>query len=95
MSGYAFTPLGSGAKRRPDDFPRVTAEEQAARDVIAEQLVSEELATTDTENPDAQAALEAEYAQRFGKPAPSWQLDRKSTRLNSSHRLTSRMPSSA
>ena len=31
----------------------------------------------------------------IGKPAPAFSLDRKSTRLNSSHMSESRMPSSA
>ena len=37
------------------------------------------------------------FPMRAGLPnkEPIWQKDRKSTRLNSSHRLQSRMPSSA
>jgi hypothetical protein len=62
-----FIPL---AKASNPNFPRVSAEEQAARDATAEQIVGDELATYDYENPDAQAALESEYRQRFGKPAP-------------------------
>jgi hypothetical protein len=64
-----FVPLAQ-VRRQPEDFPRVSAAEQAARDATAEQIVADELATFDGQNSGAQAALEAEYAQRFGKPAP-------------------------
>ena len=37
----------------------------------------------------------AEWAMAGGRLANLWEADRKSTRLNSSHRLESRMPSSA
>ena len=48
-----------------DSFPRVSAEEQAARDAIAEQLVANEF---QDDMPDSsRAALESEYRQRFGK----------------------------
>ncbi len=43
---------------------------QASRDADAERLVGAELATNDVTNPDAQAALETEYRQRFGKKPP-------------------------
>jgi hypothetical protein len=74
MSGWTFTPLGADSARRPADFPRVSPDEQAARDAVAEQLVADELATTDTSNPQAQAALEQEFERRFGKPAPAWKF---------------------
>lgn len=48
-----------------DSFPRVSAQEQAARDAIAEQLVANEF---QDDMPDSsRAALESEYRQRFGK----------------------------
>lgn len=52
----------------------MSPDEQAARDAVAEQLVADELATTDTSNPQAQTALEQEFEQRFGKPAPAWRF---------------------
>lgn len=55
---------------RPADFPRVSAAEQAARDAQAERIIAAELETYDGDNPEAQAALEREYEQRFGRPAP-------------------------
>ena len=45
-----------------------------------------------TEAPASSAPVSAESA---GEPAAEPSADRKSTRLNSSHHLTSRMPSSA
>lgn len=48
-----------------DSFPRVSADEQAARDVDAERLISSEF---EQDMPaDSRAALEREYRQRFGK----------------------------
>ena len=35
------------------------------------------------------------YTKTYTNPRLNWMLDRKSTRLNSSHSVTSRMPSSA
>ncbi|MRR51847.1 MAG: hypothetical protein EG825_13210, partial [Rhodocyclaceae bacterium] len=62
-----FIPL---SKTTDPGFPRVSPSEQAARDAVAETMVADELGTVDAGNPQAQAALEAEYRQRFNKPAP-------------------------
>lgn len=72
--GWTFTPIGADAPGRPADFPKVSPGEQAARDATAEGLVADELATVDTEHPEAQAALEKEYRTRFGRPAPTWKF---------------------
>lgn len=62
-----FIPLSTN--RRPDDFPRVSAAEQAARDAEAEQIVAAEFSQ---DMPDEnRAALESEYRHRFSKPEPS------------------------
>lgn len=70
--GWTFTPLGSDSPHRQSDFPRVTPEEQAARDFTARQIVASEF---DQDMPDEnRTALESEYQQRFGKAAPSWKF---------------------
>ncbi|MCX7168731.1 MAG: hypothetical protein NTY41_00170, partial [Proteobacteria bacterium] len=75
MGGYVFTPLGSTGSRRPADFPRVSAVEQAARDADAEQIVHAEFAQ---DMPDEnRVALEREYAQQFDANPPasaSWKF---------------------
>ncbi|TAJ20771.1 MAG: hypothetical protein EPO47_05095 [Rugosibacter sp.] len=57
--------------RRPDDFPRISTAEQAARDAEAEQIVSNEITDSALEPPEVQAALNTEYRQRFNKEPPA------------------------
>ncbi len=64
-----FIPLDQPRKATDPRFPRVSDDEQAARDADAERLVSAEF---DQDMPDdSRAALEREYQQRFGKEAPA------------------------
>ena len=48
-----------------------------------------------TDVPGLERATERYYLEHIGKDLFAWGIDRKSTRLNSSHRSLSRMPSSA
>lgn len=64
-----FIPLNK--TQRPDDFPRISAAEQAARDAEAEQIVSAEITNSALEPPEVQAALNTEYRQRFHKEPPA------------------------
>ncbi|MBK7463974.1 MAG: hypothetical protein IPJ50_15415 [Betaproteobacteria bacterium] len=64
-----FIPLDTPRKATDTAFPRVSQDEQAARDADAEHLIRDEfnLAMPD----DSRAALETDYRQRFGKEPPS------------------------
>lgn len=64
-----FIPLNKN--QRPDDFPRISTAEQAARDAEAEQIVSAEITDSALEPPEVQAALNTEYRQRFNKEPPA------------------------
>lgn len=64
-----FIPLNQPRKATDLDFPRVSTDQQAARDADAEQLIAGEF---DQEMPDSsRQALESEYRQRFGKEVPA------------------------
>lgn len=65
-----FIPLSTN-NRRPDDFPRISTAEQAARDAEAEQIVFNEITDSALEPPEVQAALNTEYRQRFNKDPPA------------------------
>jgi hypothetical protein len=66
-----FFPLieSTPARRQPQDFPRVSADEQAVRDDQAERVLRDEF---EQDMPDdSRAALEREYRNRFGKESPT------------------------
>lgn len=64
-----FIPLDQPRKATDPRFPRVSYDEQAARDADAEQLIAGEFAQD--MDADSRAALGREYRQRFGKEAPT------------------------